>query len=148
MTPSHSNAGTPSPYLFGLSLTFEQLKELAYHYLGQQFVDQKCLGDPAHAFDRNWEDRGINNVIVEIQDKHGSSRYLYILAVLPSFDGKAPQADLKPYLLENLWHELGKPEAWKQVSVVSRKWPTDPGLPEPEWLYTRMYEALERMQSE
>ncbi|KAK7433759.1 hypothetical protein VKT23_020586 [Stygiomarasmius scandens] len=74
LTSTAPHPQEPIPYLFGMALTFEQLNMLASHYLGDNFVQNICLGDPAYAFERTWEANGIDNVIVEIPGKDSALR--------------------------------------------------------------------------
>ncbi|KAF5339076.1 hypothetical protein D9758_016460 [Tetrapyrgos nigripes] len=123
-----SNPGLPTPFLFGMALTFAQLDLLARHYFGNDFVDQTCLGDPAYAFDQIWEDRGVDNSIIEIPAHDGSLRYLYVLHVLSSSDGQPPKPAFKTQLLTKIWCKLGKPDVWKNVDVVCTPWSEELGI--------------------
>lgn len=129
-TTTQSSTGPhPHPYLFGMALSFDQLNMLAIHLLGDDFVQRICLGDPAYAFDQAWEADGIDNMIVEIPGNDGTIRYLYVLNVLPSFDGKPPPASLNPELVTKIWCELGKPDIWKKISTANTMWPGYRGIP-------------------
>ncbi|THU84756.1 hypothetical protein K435DRAFT_783640, partial [Dendrothele bispora CBS 962.96] len=148
MSHSHSDSTFlehPIPFLMGLALTPDQLELLANHYVGVDYVKEACQGDSAYALERSWKEHGIDNLIPKITAPCGSTRYLYILGVLPSFDGKPPKANVDPRFVKKIWRELGEPPIWKEVDVVSTPWPYRPGLPEPHWLYPKMYEAIQKM---
>ncbi|KAF5341280.1 hypothetical protein D9758_017629 [Tetrapyrgos nigripes] len=145
MTSHNSSDKTvPIPFLFGMALTFEQIDMLARCLLGDGWVDVTCQGDPAYAFDETWMVRGIGNSIIEIPRGDGTIRYLYVLDVLCSFDGNYPPKTFDTGLVNRIWHQLGKPDIWKEVEVVCTEWSDKFLTPEPEWIYPRMYRSMQR----
>ncbi|THV01048.1 hypothetical protein K435DRAFT_963720 [Dendrothele bispora CBS 962.96] len=121
-------AQKPIPFLSGLALTETQLRILANHYLSSDVIKQHS---PAQDADF---------------DEDEPRCYLYILDVVPSYDGKPPKPNFSSKHLTWMWKKLGKPPAWDDVKFVVRRWPQDPGLPEPKWLHERMYSNDETSQ--
>ncbi|KAF5320371.1 hypothetical protein D9758_018086 [Tetrapyrgos nigripes] len=116
-----------------------------------------------YALELTWEEQGVESAILKLGGQ--PRRYLYVLDVFPSFNGKAPRAEMKEGFLEELWTQLGRPDAWKEVKLLSRRWPDEPGMPgivsskyengtriltvsaEPDWLYGKMSKTIERMKA-
>jgi hypothetical protein len=122
----------PVPFLSGLALTETQLRILANHHLSSDVVDSIYGGDPAHAMNDTWLDSNKPNLIIPLMDtvyNDDPRCYLYILHVVPSYDGQPPRPDFSPKHLKEMWKRLGKPSEWRNVKYVVRRWPRDPGLP-------------------
>ncbi|KAF5372461.1 hypothetical protein D9758_005314 [Tetrapyrgos nigripes] len=135
----------PVPFLSGLALTENQLRILANHHLSTNIVDNIYGGDPMDAMNSTWQDLDKPNSILPLMDaasKDDPYCYLYIIDVVPSFDGQPPKPDFSPKHLRQMWRRLGKPPEWRSVKYVVRRWPRDPGLPEPSWLHARMYSKM------
>ncbi|THU97927.1 hypothetical protein K435DRAFT_965177 [Dendrothele bispora CBS 962.96] len=137
---------TAIPFLSGLVLTETQLRILADYYLPSGAVDNLYSGDPVYAINSTWQDLNKPNSILPLMDTDFTEKdprcFLYILDVVPSYDGKPPKPNFSSKHLTWMWKKLGKPPAWENVKFVVRRWPRDPGLPEPQWLYERMFSKM------
>ncbi|KAK7447663.1 hypothetical protein VKT23_013919 [Stygiomarasmius scandens] len=138
---SETEARNSIPYLSGLALTEEQLRILANNHLSPDVVNNIYGGDPMYAMNNTWKNLNKPNSILPLMDalsRDDPHCYLYILDVVPSYDGQPPKLDFGRKQLREMWRRLGKPPEWKNVKYVVRRWPRDPGLPEPTWLRMRM----------
>ncbi|KAE9399731.1 hypothetical protein BT96DRAFT_939169 [Gymnopus androsaceus JB14] len=118
------------PALYGLVLTYEELKIFAKYCAPKEYSSPECNGDAAYALDCAWENKGVENCIVPLF-RYNPMKYLYILAVMPSLYGTYPSVHFDCEALSEMWHhKMGTPG--KMIKLIRQLWPDY--LPEPEWL--------------
>ncbi|KAF5344210.1 hypothetical protein D9757_014409 [Collybiopsis confluens] len=132
----------PSPYLFGFFLTSHQLKSIAEQNLTAEEI-ASANDDYALAINRYFHEAESNQIILSTSKEQYD--HFYGQAVVPSYDGKAPELDasccrqlLREFILgfpPSIRKEFGR------IGVGTMQWPRYYPS-EPSWLWECMYDYL------
>ncbi|KAJ6595649.1 hypothetical protein DFH09DRAFT_1357575 [Mycena vulgaris] len=129
----------PIPYVLGFSLTASQMRTVAHTLLEQETV-APCLDDHdyhcalvefARTANEEWA------FLRTMDDGSDETRYLWVLYVVPSWDGRHP-----PHAMpEETVRRVKDAFKFQEVEIRCQRWPET--VPVPQWLFSSMRKTMQ-----
>ncbi|KAJ7885302.1 hypothetical protein B0H14DRAFT_2699398 [Mycena olivaceomarginata] len=135
----------PTPFIFGFSLTPDQLRTVAHKWLPDDNAD-KLEDDRSYhvALVRYFRKKGFEWTVLDTRTSSGEQRFLWVTHVIPiwNWDGTNPKPQMPAENIARVQSKFGL----KSVETMCQLWP--PGMSPPDWLIRKVIEKGKEISQE